>query len=817
MPPLGFRPQANDSFNSRRYPPDHLAEEPRTSYRRRLNQESLALAREWRRLSRAATAVAIITSPVLYLLLREGLEWPVAWSLLGTLIGVGAFRGLIDVIAHKLIPRPSLYGAEKHLAAEDVVSRRRVWYWQKKFRRLLWLAGIFLFAVLAAMAYNAATGGDASFKGGIASVGDLFKAFGPVALGYLPIIIILFFANFLILFGPLLFLGAQQIKGYEPGDADWGVKLADVRGQVEAKDEITKIVALWQSGEEFEKAGGKRERGVLFLGAPGTGKTMLSKGIATSFNCPFVTIPGSGFAQTFIGMDAVLVRYLARKAKKLAGKWGGQCIVFIDEIDAVGMRRQALGSGMGTYQPAWGPKAMHDLCFYGPQGALTPDGDLIIESDAWREKLFRAREPEPERRQPFMIPGMGGFGGGLALNQLLVVMDGIDDPPLTKRVLTNRLNTFLDALYVVPRRVGSVSLRLPPPRPRKEEIYFIGATNVPIERLDPALIRPGRMGRHVHFRTPTWEDRRDIFDLYLAKVAHEPELDEPRRRDELARITNGYSPAMIDQVCSMALTYAHADAREVFGWRDLVESMTVVEAGVAVGQPYAQHEERSIAIHEAGHAVCSHLYNENLLSTRLSIRRRGDSGGHHQAMRIEDRFVSWRSEEVANLIHTLGAMAAELVFSGQNTTGVGGDVAHVTARAAGMVGFAAMAPAPVDLSDRIADEQEREAAEERVRKRFVRIGDQIMHRSGSGMLDAQPLAAVLGDPAKRRLVAELIGQAFVVAYATIRHNRDGTERVADALVAEREIYGDDVVALLDTARLEKPTIDVLDEATWPRI
>ena len=127
---------------------------------------------------------------------------------------------------------------------------------------------------------------------------------------------ILFFANFLILFGPLLFLGVQQIKGYEPGDADWGVKLEDVRGQAEAKEEITRVVSLWQSGEEFEKAGGKRERGVLFLGAPGTGKTMLSKGIATSFNCPFVTIPGSGFAQTFIGMDAVIVRFLASQGQE---------------------------------------------------------------------------------------------------------------------------------------------------------------------------------------------------------------------------------------------------------------------------------------------------------------------------------------------------------------------------------------------------------------------------------------------------------------------------------------------------------------------
>ena len=127
-----------------------------------------------------------------------------------------------------------------------------------------------------------------------------------------------------------------------------------------------------------------------------------------------------------------------------------------------------------------------------------------------------------------MMPGMMGGGGGLALNQLLVVMDGIDDPPLMKRIRTKRVNTFLDALYIVPRRIGKLKLRLPPPRPNKEEIYFIGACNVSLEALDPALTRPGRMGRHIYFRTPTWEDRRDIFDLYL-------EQGRPRPRARQAR------------------------------------------------------------------------------------------------------------------------------------------------------------------------------------------------------------------------------------------------------------------------------------------
>ena len=70
------------------------------------------------------------------------------------------------------------------------------------------------------------------------------------------------------------------------------------------------------------------------------------------------------------------------------------------------------------------------------------------------------------------------------------------------------------------------------------------------------------MGRHIWFRTPTKDDRKDIFDLYIAKVDHDAELDTERRRDELARMTSGYSPAMIEQVCSMALTYAHSEGRQ---------------------------------------------------------------------------------------------------------------------------------------------------------------------------------------------------------------------------------------------------------------
>ena len=237
----------------------------------------------------------------------------------------------------------------------------------------------------------------------------LRQIFPPDTLPQLALVFVqlplLLFINVFILFGPFLLMAVRGIRSYEPGDASWGVKIDDVRGQAEAKEEITRVITLWQSGEEFEQAGGKRERGLLFLGAPGTGKTMISKAIATNFNCPFVTIPGSGFAQMFMGMDALVVQFLARKAEKLARKWGGQCIVFIDEIDAVGMRRQALqGAGSGMSADAG---TIHDFCFFGPNGSITPTGDLVIESRAWRERLFAQRAEAPRGHGP-LIDGIAG-------------------------------------------------------------------------------------------------------------------------------------------------------------------------------------------------------------------------------------------------------------------------------------------------------------------------------------------------------------------------------------------------------------------------
>ncbi len=769
--------------------------------------ESRQLVDQWRRLTWFATATAVLGSPAVFVWYHSEVGWSTGWSLVATFFSVVAFRGVFDVATRRLIPWPNLFGLEDaKVTTEDVVARRRAWFWR------FWLKLAIYYEVIVTLIWivRVLRGDQVSWWSIETGAGSAIAgvASNPTLLLQLVYVGFFFIANFLIFFGPLMLMGITQIQAFEPGDADWGVKLDDVRGQAEAKEEVRRVVTLWQSGEEFERAGGKRERGLLLLGAPGTGKTMLSKAIATGFNCPFVSIPGSGFAQTFIGMDAVIVRYLAFRAKRLARKWGGQCIVFIDEIDAVGMRRSSLG-GQGFFQPA-GEVAV-------------PSGDVILENEEWRERVFAERAPERPARFPAQIgsavnrvfPGMFGGGGQLALNQLLVIMDGIGNPPFVRKTLTNRMNTFLDATYVIPQRIGRLRLRLRRPGPRREQIYFIGACNVPIESLDPALTRPGRMGRHVWFRTPTKDDRKDIFDLYLGKIAHEEDLETEERKDELARITNGYSPAMIEQVCSMGLMRAHFDGRESCAREDIVESLTTVESGTAIDVEYVPEETLATAIHEAGHAAASHVYNLGYESTRLSVRMRGGSLGHYQAAQKEERFGKWRHEMVARLIVLLGAMAAERVFYNENTNGVGGDVRSVTAEVSRMVGQAAMGPEEPELPAWLP-EDEREAQSERIMKRYERIGTQIMNRARSGSaMDADPLGAALSDPAKRKMAAQILGQAYVTAHHLIRENRDAVEHIANVLVERREMYGDEVVTLLEDASLRRPDFDPLREELWP--
>lgn len=123
------------------------------------------------------------------------------------------------------------------------------------------------------------------------------------------------------------------------GDDQVGVTFSDVAGVEEAKEEVAEIVDFLKDPSKFQRLGGKIPKGVLMVGPPGTGKTLLAKAIAGEAKVPFFTISGSDFVEMFVGVGASRVRDMFEQAKKQA-----PCIIFIDELDAVGRHR---GAGLG--------------------------------------------------------------------------------------------------------------------------------------------------------------------------------------------------------------------------------------------------------------------------------------------------------------------------------------------------------------------------------------------------------------------------------------------------------------------------------------
>jgi cell division protease FtsH len=125
-------------------------------------------------------------------------------------------------------------------------------------------------------------------------------------------------------------------------EPDTGVNFDSVAGVDEAKEELAEIVDFLKQPERYTELGAKIPRGALLIGPPGTGKTLLAKAVAGEAGVPFISISAAEFIEMFVGVGASRVRDLFAEAKKNA-----PCIVFVDELDAVG-RQRAQGQGMGN-------------------------------------------------------------------------------------------------------------------------------------------------------------------------------------------------------------------------------------------------------------------------------------------------------------------------------------------------------------------------------------------------------------------------------------------------------------------------------------
>ena len=199
--------------------------------------------------------------------------------------------------------------------------------------------------------------------------------------------------------GPAMTFGKSNAKVYVPSTT--GIKFADVAGEDEAKEILTEIVDFLHNPQKYNSIGAKLPKGALLVGPPGTGKTLLAKAVAGEANVPFFSISGSEFVEMFVGMGAAKVRDLFKQAAEKA-----PCIVFIDEIDTIGKKRDG-ASGIGGNDER--EQTLNQL-LTEMDGFDTTKGVIILAATNRPESLDPAllRPGRFDRRVPVELPDLKG-------------------------------------------------------------------------------------------------------------------------------------------------------------------------------------------------------------------------------------------------------------------------------------------------------------------------------------------------------------------------------------------------------------------------
>ena len=217
--------------------------------------------------------------------------------------------------------------------------------------------------------------------------------------------------------GNFMSFGKADAKVYVA--AQTGKTFADVAGQDEAKDALKEVVDFLHDPQKYSAIGAKLPKGVLLVGPPGTGKTLLAKAVAGEAKVPFFSISGSEFVEMFVGMGAAKVRDLFKQANEKA-----PCIVFIDEIDAIGKKRDTSGIGGNDEREQTLNQLLAEMDGFDPSS-----GVVILAATNRPEMLDPAllRPGRFDRRVPVELPDLGGREAILKVHAKDVKMDsGID-------------------------------------------------------------------------------------------------------------------------------------------------------------------------------------------------------------------------------------------------------------------------------------------------------------------------------------------------------------------------------------------------------
>jgi len=572
--------------------------------------------------------------------------------------------------------------------------------------------------------------------------GRPFDVFALPHIDWLMVGPFLFFAMLIALLG-----GTQLVSGRSPHvtyrPEQIGVRLSDVRGIDPVKEDVVRSLNLFLAHKTFAREmGGTPRRGLLFEGSPGTGKTYLAKAMAAEAGVPFLFVSATAFQSMMYGATARKIRSYFKELRKAARQEGG-AIGFIEEIDAIGAAR---GGMSATPMPA-AVRATGRLA-----GSLFADGHV----PAGLPSAYAAMGTV--RNSSMISEGTGGV-----VNELLVQMQSFDDPTGWQK-MRGRLIDGLNLLLPVHRQLAK-------PVPPSTNVLLIAATNR-ADNLDPALLRPGRFDRRLTFDLPAKAGRRELIEHFLARKAHDPELDLDERKDALAGILQSYSPVMIEHLFDEALVNAVRRGKKTMSWKDVERARLTEEVGLGQPVAYTEHEKRLIATHEAGHATAAYLTAPERRLEVLTIIKRRDALGLLAHGDAEEVFTRSRTEMLALIAISLAGQGAEEIFFGDISTGPGGDLLYATNVAAEMVGSVGM------------------------------CGSLLSYAAvqNSAFSDTNIVGRVLADPAGRADVEALLQEQKVRVVALLRDNRHLVEALRDALIERSELVGPEITEVLEAAR-----------------
>ncbi|XP_078066835.1 mitochondrial inner membrane m-AAA protease component AFG3L2-like [Mustelus asterias] len=459
------------------------------------------------------------------------------------------------------------------------------------------------------------------------------------------------------------------------------IKFKDVAGCEEAKLEIMEFVNFLKNPRQYQDLGAKIPKGAVLSGPPGTGKTLLAKATAGEANVPFITVNGSEFLEMFVGVGPARVRDMFAMARKNA-----PCILFIDEIDAVGRKR-----------------------------------------------------------------GRGNFGGQSeqenTLNQLLVEMDGF--------------NTSTN-------------------------VVVLAGTNRP-DILDPALMRPGRFDRQIFIGPPDIKGRASIFKVHLSPLKMNPSISKEALARKLAALTPGFTGADIANVCNEAALIAARHLNESIHVKHFEQAIERVIGGLEKKTQVLQPDEkRTVAYHEAGHAIVGWFLEHADPLLKVSIIPRGKGLGYAQYL-PKEQYLYTKEQLFDRMCMMLGGRVAEQIFFNRITTGAQDDLKKITQSAyAQIVQFG--------MSEKLGQ----------VSFDLPRQGETVVEKPYSEIT-----AQIIDEE-----VRALIGAANQRTLVLLREKRSEVEKVAERLLEKEVLDKSDMIDLLGPRPFsEKSTYEEFVEGT----